>query len=45
MSANAIMGLLPDYLTPQQGSILFRGADLLRQDEASLQAMRGRTWR
>ena len=42
MSANAIMGLLPDYLTPQQGSILFRGADLLRQDEASLQAMRGK---
>ena len=41
MSANAIMGLLPDYLTPQQGSILFRGADLLRQ-EASLQAMRGK---
>jgi peptide/nickel transport system ATP-binding protein len=42
MSANAIMGLLPDYLTPQQGRILFRGQDLLRQDEASLQAMRGK---
>ncbi|HCW19165.1 ATP-binding cassette domain-containing protein, partial [Achromobacter sp.] len=40
MSANAIMGLLPDYLTPQQGRILFRGKDLLRQDEATLQAMR-----
>ena len=42
MSANAIMGLLPDYLTPQQGRILFRGQDLLRQDEATLQAMRGK---
>ncbi|MCS3506567.1 ABC transporter ATP-binding protein [Achromobacter sp. JUb104] len=42
MSANAIMGLLPDYLTPQQGRILFRGKDLLRQDEATLQAMRGK---
>ncbi len=42
MSANAIMGLLPDYLTPQQGRILFRGVDLLRQDEATLQGMRGK---
>ncbi|MGY6269556.1 ABC transporter ATP-binding protein [Achromobacter denitrificans] len=42
MSANAIMGLLPDYLAPQQGRILFRGSDLLRQDEAALQAMRGK---
>ncbi|WP_454673569.1 ABC transporter ATP-binding protein [Achromobacter pestifer] len=42
MSANAIMGLLPDYLTPQQGRILFRGKDLLQQDEATLQAMRGK---
>lgn len=42
MSANAIMGLLPDYLTPQQGRILFRGKDLLRQGEATLQAMRGK---
>ncbi|SSW72562.1 ABC transporter ATP-binding protein [Achromobacter agilis] len=42
MSANAIMGLLPDYLTPQQGRILFRGQDLLRQDETALQAMRGK---
>ncbi len=42
MSANAIMGLLPDYLTPQQGRILFRGADLLQQDEATLQGMRGK---
>ncbi len=42
MSANAIMGLLPDYLTPQQGRILFRGQDLLQLDEAALQAMRGK---
>lgn len=42
MSANAIMGLLPDYLTPQQGRILFRGKDLLQQDESTLQAMRGK---
>ncbi|SIT33253.1 ABC transporter ATP-binding protein [Achromobacter sp. MFA1 R4] len=42
MSANAIIGLLPDYLTPQQGRILFRGQDLLRLDEPALQAMRGK---
>ncbi|OZI22939.1 ABC transporter ATP-binding protein [Bordetella genomosp. 7] len=42
MSANAIMGLLPDYLTPQSGQILLRGSDLLAQDEATLQAMRGK---
>ncbi|MBO1111191.1 ABC transporter ATP-binding protein [Bordetella petrii] len=42
MSANAIMGLLPDYLAPQGGQILLRGTDLLRQDEARLQAMRGK---
>src|SRR3546814_9615485 len=42
MSANAIMGLLPDYLAPQGGQILLRGADLLQQDEARLQAMRGK---
>ena len=42
MSANAIMGLLPDYLTPQAGEILFQGKDLLRQDESTLLAMRGK---
>ncbi len=42
MSANAIMGLLPDYLTPQKGQILLRGTDLLRQEEAVLQTMRGK---
>src|SRR5690606_32656645 len=42
MSANAIMGLLPDYLTPTQGRILFNGVNLLEQPEDRLQAMRGR---
>jgi len=42
MSANAIMGLLPDYLKPQGGQILLHGTDLLRQDETRLQAMRGK---
>jgi len=42
MSANAIMGLLPDYLAPQAGRILLRGTDLLAQDETRLQAMRGK---
>lgn len=41
MSANAIMGLLPDYLKPTQGRILFKGVDLLTQPESQLQAMRG----
>ncbi len=41
MSANAIMGLLPDYLKPTEGSILLKGADLLTQPEGRLQAMRG----
>ncbi|WP_459618088.1 ABC transporter ATP-binding protein [Bordetella sp. 2513F-2] len=42
MSANAIMGLLPDYLAPQRGQILFNGTDLLGLDEDRLQAMRGK---
>lgn len=42
MSANAIMGLLPDYLRPTQGRIFFNGTDLLTQPESRLQAMRGR---
>jgi len=42
MSANAIMGLLPDYLKPQGGQILFRGEDLLAQPEERLLAMRGK---
>lgn len=42
MSANAIMGLLPAYLKPEQGRILFQGRDLLAQDEATLLGMRGK---
>jgi peptide/nickel transport system ATP-binding protein len=42
MSANAIMGLLPGYLRPQQGEILFRGTDLLMQPEDVLRGMRGK---
>ena len=42
MSANAIMGLLPDYLKPQQGEILFQGRDLLVQPEETLLGMRGK---
>ncbi|MCJ9713072.1 ABC transporter ATP-binding protein, partial [Bordetella hinzii] len=42
MSANAIMGLLPDYLKPQGGQILFKGKDLLTQTEDTLLSMRGK---
>ncbi|AOZ03847.1 ABC transporter ATP-binding protein [Cupriavidus sp. USMAHM13] len=42
MSANAIMGLLPSYLKPERGRILFEGRDLLAQDEATLLGMRGK---
>jgi peptide/nickel transport system ATP-binding protein len=42
ISANAIMGLLPDYLRPEQGKILFDGKDLLTQSEDQLLALRGR---
>ncbi|OWT80170.1 MULTISPECIES: ABC transporter ATP-binding protein [unclassified Achromobacter] len=42
MSANAIMGLLPDYLRPQGGQIMFDGRDLLQLDEDTLRGMRGR---
>nr|WP_315593104.1 ABC transporter ATP-binding protein [uncultured Cupriavidus sp.] len=42
MSANAIMGLLPHYLKPEAGQISFQGRDLLTQDEATLQGMRGK---
>ncbi|MHA7685664.1 ABC transporter ATP-binding protein [Cupriavidus sp. PET2-C1] len=42
MSANAIMGLLPQYLKPESGRILFQGRDLLTLDEAMLRGMRGK---
>lgn len=42
ISANAIMGLLPTYLKPQAGRILFKGQDLLQRKEEELLAMRGK---
>ena len=42
ISANAIMGLLPHYLRPKAGRILFRDRDLLALDETQLLALRGR---
>jgi len=42
MSANAIMGLLPTYLRPQKGQIVFRGQDLLTLPESALRDMRGK---
>jgi len=41
MSANAIMGLLPDYLKPTQGQIFLKGTNLLTQPEPWLQSIRG----
>ncbi|MBM1173249.1 ABC transporter ATP-binding protein [Microvirga arabica] len=43
MTANAIMGLLPDYLKPSGGRILFRGKDLLAMREPELEQERGRS--
>jgi peptide/nickel transport system ATP-binding protein len=43
MTANAIMGLLPEYLTPSGGRILFRGKDLLAMRESELEQERGRS--
>lgn len=42
MSANAIMGLLPDYLKPTSGQILFHDSDLRQQSEPALQKIRGK---
>ncbi|WP_149135956.1 ABC transporter ATP-binding protein [Cupriavidus campinensis] len=42
MSANAIMGLLPTYLKPEAGQILFQGRNLLALDETTLLGMRGK---
>ena len=42
ISANAIMGLLPAYLKPQSGRILFKGRDLLQQSEEALRELRGK---
>ena len=42
ISANAIMGLLPSYLQPSNGEILFDGSDLLKASEEALLALRGK---
>lgn len=42
ISANAIMGLLPTYLKPESGRILFRDQDLLQQSEETLLGLRGK---
>ncbi len=41
MTANAIMGLLPEYLVPKRGEIFFQGRDLLTLPETTLRALRG----
>jgi peptide/nickel transport system ATP-binding protein len=42
VTANAIMGLLSSAITVTQGSIWFKGLDLIKADENSLRALRGR---
>ncbi len=42
MSANAMMGLLPDLVRPTAGQIMFEGKDLLTLPETELLDMRGR---
>ena len=42
MSANAVMGLLPEGVEPVQGSITFEGRNLLEQSDTALRDMRGR---
>lgn len=42
MTANAIMGLLPDYLKPVRGGIDYRGRDLLKLPEEEKRKLRGR---
>ncbi|MCT7378499.1 ABC transporter ATP-binding protein [Chelativorans salis] len=42
MSANAMMGLLPDLVRPVNGRIVFGAVDLLDKTEAELMDLRGR---
>ncbi|WP_417476207.1 ABC transporter ATP-binding protein [Leisingera sp.] len=42
MSANALMGLLPEGIRPVAGSAMFDGCDLLTQSEAEMLSRRGR---
>jgi len=42
MSANAVMGLLPEGVVPVKGSITFDGTDILGWSEVQMRAVRGR---
>ncbi len=42
MCAHALMGLLPDSVKTEAGTILFEGRDLLALDESAWREMRGR---
>jgi ABC-type glutathione transport system ATPase component len=42
MTANAVMGLLPDVLKPANGRLMFQGRDLLTLPEREREAQRGR---
>lgn len=42
VSANAIMGLLPEALRPESGRIMFDGIDLLQEPEEALLRLRGK---
>ena len=42
MAANAVMGLLPEGVRPEQGRIVFAGEDILGASEGRLRALRGR---
>jgi len=41
MCASAVMGLLPSYMQPSAGRILFGGRDLLTLSEVEMQSLRG----
>jgi len=41
MAANALMGLLPEGVTPVGGTIMFEGRDLLKLSERDMLALRG----
>ncbi len=42
ITANAVMGLLPDRMRPTAGRIVFQGRDLLALSDAELRELRGR---
>lgn len=42
VTANAVMGLLPDVMSIETGSIDFKGRNLLKMSEAELRHLRGR---